>query len=94
MIDGDAIVYESRAFGLPKVFGLPILGDFGEARDGRKDHDADIQPEMYRAPEVILEHNWTYSVDIWNLGVMVVPPPPSPPPRIRATLELFANQGY
>lgn len=32
-----------------------------------------IQGEMYRAPEVILNAGYTYSADIWSLGVMVVP---------------------
>ena len=30
-----------------------------------------IQPDSYRAPEVLLGVGWSYSADIWNLGVMV-----------------------
>ncbi|KAL5339395.1 kinase-like domain-containing protein [Aspergillus crustosus] len=30
-----------------------------------------IQPEGYWAPEVCLGREWRYSVDIWNLGVML-----------------------
>jgi hypothetical protein len=30
-----------------------------------------IQPNVYRAPEIILDILWTYSVDIWNVGCMV-----------------------
>ena len=30
-----------------------------------------IQAEVYRAPEVILDVGFTYSEDIWSLGVMV-----------------------
>jgi hypothetical protein len=30
-----------------------------------------IQPDHYRASEVILGAGWTYSADIWNLGVLV-----------------------
>ena len=48
-----------------------MLCDFGEARRGDVENGDDIQPEVYRAPEVILEMKWSYSVDIWNVGVMV-----------------------
>ncbi|GLA40985.1 hypothetical protein AnigIFM63309_008827 [Aspergillus niger] len=30
-----------------------------------------IQPDYYRAPEVVLGCGWSYSADIWNLGVMI-----------------------
>lgn len=30
-----------------------------------------IQPDYYRAPEVVLGCGWSFSADIWNLGVMV-----------------------
>lgn len=30
-----------------------------------------IQPQMLRAPEVILEADWDHKVDIWNLGLIV-----------------------
>jgi serine/threonine protein kinase len=30
-----------------------------------------IQPNCYRAPEVILGAQWSYPVDVWNLSVMV-----------------------
>lgn len=28
-------------------------------------------PDIYRAPEVILNMNWDYKVDIWNVGMVV-----------------------
>lgn len=48
-----------------------VFSDFGSAVPGNMEHSEDIQPGFYRAPEVILEAPWTYSVDIWNVGCMV-----------------------
>ena len=64
-------LYRSVNFGIPTRFGRPILCDFSLARDGQVEHCHDIQPDPYRAPEVILEMPWGYSADIWNVGVMV-----------------------
>lgn len=69
-IDGRTI-YLSRELGMPKEWGAPVLCDFGSAVPGNMEHSEDIQPGFYRAPEVILEAPWTYSVDIWNVGCMV-----------------------
>lgn len=49
---------------------MPILCDFGDARIGNV-HEGLIQPDIYRAPEVILAKKWTSKVDIWNVGVLV-----------------------
>lgn len=50
-----------------------MLSDFGSAvrGDQRRNHDA--QPNVYRSPEVMLKVDWSYPVDIWNVGVMVCP---------------------
>lgn len=71
-LDGG-VVYVSRELGIPKEFGEPMLCDFGSAvpLDDGIEHREDIQPDVYRSPEVILEIPWTYSVDIWNVGCMV-----------------------
>lgn len=55
-----------------KDFGIQIT-DFDQAIMAVEGglHYFLIQPEVYRAPEVILESGFTYSVDIWSLGVMV-----------------------
>ena len=39
--------------------------------DGNIESDEDIQPVSYRAPEVILEMKWSYTVNILNAGVML-----------------------
>ncbi|PGH32207.1 hypothetical protein GX50_04991 [[Emmonsia] crescens] len=31
----------------------------------------DIQPYLYRAPEVLLRMKWDNKVDIWNVGVLI-----------------------
>ncbi|KAH8693574.1 kinase domain protein [Talaromyces proteolyticus] len=57
-------IYASRRFELPR-------NDFGSAvrGDERRNHDA--QPNVYRSPEVMLKTDWSYPVDIRNVGVMV-----------------------
>lgn len=68
--DGRTI-YVSRELSMPKSLGAPILCDFGSAALGHERHVEDVQPDVYRAPEVILEVPWSYSIDVWNLGCMV-----------------------
>ncbi|KAI7193574.1 hypothetical protein KC363_g2701 [Hortaea werneckii] len=84
VIDDTRTVYGSRKLGLPKdaLWGQPVLCDFGEARTGPGPHKGLIQPELYRAPEVLFEMGWDSSADIWNVAVMWksaggvrVPPP-------------------
>ncbi|CEJ54499.1 Putative CMGC/CLK protein kinase [Penicillium brasilianum] len=69
-LDGG-IIYVSRELGMPREWGAPVLCDFGSAMPGGIEHFEDIQPNIYRAPEVILEAPRTYSVDIWNVGCMI-----------------------
>jgi serine/threonine-protein kinase SRPK3 len=70
-LDGRTI-YLSRELSTLTDFGAPVLCDFGSAvqLDGAERRE-DIQPNIYRAPEVILDIPWTCSVDIWNVGCMV-----------------------
>lgn len=68
---GGRTIYVSRELRMPKAWGAPVLCDFGSAVIGDIEHTEDIQPNIYRAPEVILEVPWTYSVDVWNAGCMV-----------------------
>lgn len=53
---------------------LPELGDFDlsfAGLRGESSHLSAIQSHRYRAPEVLLGCAWSYSVDIWNLGLLV-----------------------
>ncbi|OAX77179.1 CMGC/SRPK protein kinase, partial [Emergomyces africanus] len=74
-INESHIIYKSRRFHLlagGKSYGLPILCDFGEGRIG-KTHESGpfVQPNIYRAPEIILEMPWGSAVDIWNLAGLI-----------------------
>jgi serine/threonine protein kinase len=69
-VDGRSI-YATRELQMPKEWGAPVLCDLGSAVSGDLEHTEDIQPDIYRAPEVIIEAPWTYKVDIWNVGCMV-----------------------
>ena len=70
---GDRKIYLSRNnYGQPSTIpGIVSITDFGLSRRGDVANYGCIQAEVYRAPEVILDAGWTYSADIWSLGVMV-----------------------
>ncbi|KAJ5927546.1 hypothetical protein N7516_009319 [Penicillium verrucosum] len=56
----------------PRKPGRSVITDFGLAVRGDGPPNSHcIQPEGYRAPEVCLGGDWSYSVDVWNLGVML-----------------------
>ncbi|KAL2863743.1 kinase-like domain-containing protein [Aspergillus lucknowensis] len=73
MINDERSIYATRNFRHPRnnAWGYPVLCDFGEARIGPRHSHEWIQPEVYRAPEIILELDWSHSVDIWNAGCLV-----------------------
>ncbi|BAE64818.1 unnamed protein product [Aspergillus oryzae RIB40] len=53
---------------------IPKIVDFGHC--ARLDSDDDwgiypIQPDHYRAPEVVLGCGWRMNTDLWNLGVIL-----------------------
>ena len=77
MVTETHTTYQSRPFRRKlgwHGYGVPLLADFGEARLG-DEHEGLIQPDIYRAPEVILGSRWHAKVDVWNVGVMVYFPP-------------------
>lgn len=53
----------TRELALPQNLANPLLCDFGFAvlSDDGREHREDVQPDAYRAPEVILKAPWTYS---------------------------------
>jgi len=72
---GDRNIYLSHNnFGpLKSLLMFPKIVDFGLAHrvDNEKPLRHPIQPPLYHAPEVLLGVPWSYSTDIWNLGVLV-----------------------
>lgn len=70
---GGRYIYLRRNFGdLKGPPGIPKIGDLGLAVWGHeKNYNLPIQPDLFQSPEVILRAGWSYSADIWNLGVMV-----------------------
>jgi serine/threonine protein kinase len=70
-VDGRTIYLSRDLAMIPNKLGAPVLCDFGSAVADGIEHTEDVQPDIYRAPEVILEVPWSYSIDIWNVGCMV-----------------------
>ncbi|CAG7975451.1 unnamed protein product [Penicillium salamii] len=71
-VDADGrMIYMSQELNIPKNVGAPVLCDFGSAMLGDQPHSVCVQPQIYRAPEVLLGVPWTFSADIWNVGCMI-----------------------
>lgn len=74
VVGGRSIYSSQYDFGPPRSFGmLPKIADFGLAQSGEGSQPLmhPIQPHVFHAPEVLLNTSWSYSADIWNLGLMV-----------------------
>ncbi|RMZ83900.1 hypothetical protein DV737_g1457, partial [Chaetothyriales sp. CBS 132003] len=70
--DGRMIYLARNDYGpLRRGVGVIRICDFDLAVLGHNPHKACIQGEIYRAPEVIPDPGYTYSADIWSLGVML-----------------------
>ena len=73
VVNDERTIYASRDFRRPNngAWGYPVLCDFGEARIGCSYPYEEIQPEVYKAPEIIMQTDWSHSVDIWNTACVV-----------------------
>ncbi|PNY23331.1 Protein kinase-like domain protein, partial [Tolypocladium capitatum] len=74
---GHRTVYRCHNDFGPVTHGLgnmiPQITDFGLAQRGDKAEPLihPIQPNEFRAPEVLLGIGWSYSADMWNFGAMI-----------------------
>ena len=82
LVGAGRSVYISRPFRKPRghAYGPPVLCDFGEARIGSSHAWVEIQPDVYKAPEILMHHSHRNSkADIWNAGCVVSTPEFSDP---------------
>ncbi|MCJ1400130.1 hypothetical protein MMC11_003334 [Xylographa trunciseda] len=70
-IDGDRIIYTSRALDIPDDPGVFVLCDFGDARFGAAEYSGEVMPDLYRAPELVLRIPWNEKIDIWSVGMLI-----------------------
>ncbi len=70
-IDGNRVIYASRAPDIPDEPGHPVLSDFGDAQFGDMPFVGEVMLDLYRAPEIILGIPWDEKIDIWGLGLLV-----------------------
>jgi serine/threonine protein kinase len=73
VINSERTIYASRRLSRPRahMLGPPVLCDFGEARIGTSFAFEEIQPEVYKAPEILLQIEWNSAVDLWNVACLV-----------------------
>ena len=64
-------MYRSRALPFTQDFAQAVLCDLGSAVDGTVLRHGNVQPRIYRAPEVVLGAPWGYGIDIWSVGILV-----------------------
>ncbi|KAF2774313.1 protein kinase [Teratosphaeria nubilosa] len=74
IVSEDRIIYTSRPLRKPQAhaYGPPLLCDFGEAQVGITQPWANIQPDVYRSPEVLMQFvRYGCAIDIWNAGCVL-----------------------
>ena len=75
VVNGKPVYLSHNNFGPPESLRTILLeiADFGSAVHGEGGdlRRYSIQAPLYRAPEVLFGTGWSYSADIWNLGVLV-----------------------
>lgn len=70
--DGRIIYLSRNNYGVfTRPSGIVQITDFDLAVSGDTPRSGCISADIYRAPEAILETGYSYSADIWSLGVML-----------------------
>ncbi|CAG8359102.1 unnamed protein product [Penicillium salamii] len=69
-IVGDRVIYGHRLLG-QLIRSQYVLCDLGSTVKGDEERNHLAQPLIFQSPEVMLEVNWSYPTDIWNLGVVI-----------------------
>ncbi|EFR05429.1 CMGC/CLK protein kinase [Nannizzia gypsea CBS 118893] len=69
----SGIVYKSQPTRLEHT-GFPVLTDFGQMRFAGDDGEFNDwwMPDLYRAPEILLQLPWSCPVDMWSVGIMIL----------------------
>ena len=70
-VDGARIIYASADLPVPSAPGNFVLCDFGDAQFGHQEFCGQCQPDIYRAPEMVVWAPFTQAIDIWNIGMLV-----------------------
>ncbi|OJJ98119.1 hypothetical protein ASPACDRAFT_53601 [Aspergillus aculeatus ATCC 16872] len=91
-LDGRT-TYVSRELGLPGEWGAPVLCDFGSAVPGDVEHLEDIQPDIYRAPEIWNVYEGGSLAHLAEIVCLHGPPPPSLLARGRLKYKFFSDEG-
>jgi serine/threonine protein kinase len=60
--------YNTKDITIDEKFPKVCIIDFGNVKYAKDEHTDEIQTRYYRAPEVILGHQYDEKVDIWSVG--------------------------
>ena len=73
VVSDERAIYTSRPIRRPQknAYGDPILYDFEGARMGCKQTSCNAQPDIYKAPEILMETEWGRPIEVWNAACVV-----------------------
>lgn len=69
-LGGDRYLYGSQSSSIPES-GPALLADFGCSKLGPGPHGFCTMPAVYQPPEGVLSAPFSYSLDIWAIGLTV-----------------------
>lgn len=72
-VGGDKYLYGSQPNGVPES-GPALLADFGCSKEGPGPYYLCSMPLPYQPPEGIMTGPFSYSLDIWGIGITVSSP--------------------